>query len=99
MSTFETETPGPRLGAGREADVYALGDTSVLKLYRPGFGGHSVEATALRSLEGRGIAPKLLDVLEYDGRTGAPLPGARPMTTTRARSCCCGGPLRCPTHP
>jgi Ser/Thr protein kinase RdoA (MazF antagonist) len=61
---------GPRLGAGREADVYSCGDAAVLKLYRPGFGGHRAEAAALRSLHGQGIAPELLDVVERDGRTG-----------------------------
>jgi len=70
MSTFGTDTSGPTLGAGREADVYAMGDTAVLKLYRLGFGGHRAEAVALRSLEGRGIAPKLLDVTEVGGRAG-----------------------------
>ncbi len=61
---------GPRLGVGREADVYAWGDAAVVKLYRPGFGGHRVEAAALRSLNGGGIAPRLLDVVNRDGRTG-----------------------------
>ena len=70
MSTFGTDTSGPTLGAGREADVYAMGDSAVLKLYRPGFGGHRAEAITLRSLEGRGIAPKLLEVREVGGRTG-----------------------------
>jgi phosphotransferase family enzyme len=37
---------------------------------RPGFGGHHAEAAALRSLHGQGIAPKLLDVVQRDGRTG-----------------------------
>jgi hypothetical protein len=41
---------------------------AVLKLYRPGFGGHRTEAAALRSLDG--IAPRLLDVVDRDGRTG-----------------------------
>jgi hypothetical protein len=60
--------PGPRLGTGREAEVYEWGDTAVLKLYRPGFGGHRTEASALRTLDG--IAPRLLDVVDRDGRTG-----------------------------
>jgi len=61
---------GPRLGAGREAEVYAWGNAAVLKLYRPGFGGHRAEAATLRSLYGGGIAPRLLDVVDRDGRTG-----------------------------
>lgn len=62
--------PGPRVGAGREAEVYAWDDDAVLKLYRPGFGGHHAEAAALRSLDGAGVAPRLLDVVDHDGRTG-----------------------------
>jgi ubiquinone/menaquinone biosynthesis C-methylase UbiE len=60
--------PGARLGTGREAEVYEWGDAAVLKLYRPGFGGHRAEAAALRTLDG--IAPKLMDIVERDGRTG-----------------------------
>jgi Ser/Thr protein kinase RdoA (MazF antagonist) len=60
---------GPQLGAGREADVYAYGD-AVLKLYRPGFGGHHAETAALRALDGRAVAPKLLGVLHHEGRVG-----------------------------
>jgi aminoglycoside phosphotransferase (APT) family kinase protein len=62
--------PADKVGAGREADVYAHGEAAVLKLYRPGFGGHRAEATALRALDGAGIAPRLLDVVHRDGRTG-----------------------------
>jgi hypothetical protein len=62
--------PGPQLGAGREADVYAYGDTAVLKLYRPGFGGHHAETATLRALHGSAVAPKLLDVIDRDGRSG-----------------------------
>jgi hypothetical protein len=61
---------GPHLGGGREADVYAFGEAAVLKLYRPGFGGHHAETVALRSLDGIGVAPKLLDIVESAGRTG-----------------------------
>jgi hypothetical protein len=67
-SASSAAIPGPRLGAGREAEVYAWGDTAVLKLYRPGFGGHRAEAAALRSLDG--IAPRLLDIADRAGRTG-----------------------------
>lgn len=61
---------GPLLGSGREAAVYAYGDTAVLKLYRPGFGGQRAEAVALTALDGYGIAPKLLDVVDSDGSVG-----------------------------
>src|SRR5690349_20849299 len=65
-------SPGPDgaalLGAGRDADVYACGDATVLKLYRPGFRGHRAEAATLRSLDGHRIAPRLLDVVDRDGR-------------------------------
>jgi len=61
---------GARLGAGREADVHAWGDDAVVKLYRPGFRGHRAEALALARLDGRGIAPALVDTVECDGRAG-----------------------------
>jgi Ser/Thr protein kinase RdoA (MazF antagonist) len=61
---------GAKLGAGREAEVYAWGDDAVVKLYRPGFGGHRTEAVALSKLDGRGVAPRLIDVVDCDGRTG-----------------------------
>jgi Ser/Thr protein kinase RdoA (MazF antagonist) len=61
---------GPKLGAGREAEVYAWGDEAVVKLYRPGFGGHRAEAVALSKLDGHGVAPRLIDVVNFDGRTG-----------------------------
>lgn len=61
---------GVKLGAGREADVHAWGDDAVVKLYRPGFLGHRAGAVALAKLDGRGIAPKLVDTVECDGRTG-----------------------------
>jgi aminoglycoside phosphotransferase (APT) family kinase protein len=61
---------GTRLGAGREAEVYAWGEDAVIKLYRPGFGGHHAEAAALAALEGHHIAPGLMDVVNRDGRSG-----------------------------
>lgn len=61
---------GIKLGAGREAEVYAWGDGAVVKLYRPGFGGHRAEAMALANLDGHGVAPKLIDTVDRDGRTG-----------------------------
>lgn len=60
---------GAKLGAGREADVHAWGD-AVVKLYRHGVGGHRFEALALTELDGQGIAPKLIDTVCWDGRTG-----------------------------
>ncbi len=61
---------GIKLGAGREAEVYAYGDDAVVKLYRPGFGGHRAEAVALSNLDSHGIAPRLIDTVDRDGRTG-----------------------------
>jgi thiamine kinase len=64
---------GTRLGAGREAEVYAWGDDAVIKVYRPGFGGYRLEAAALAALEGHHIAPGLVDVVDRDGRPGVVL--------------------------
>lgn len=61
---------GAKLGAGREAEVHTWGDNAVVKLYRPGFGGHRAEAAALANLDGHHIAPTLLDTVECGGRTG-----------------------------
>lgn len=61
---------GPRLGAGREAEVFAWDDETVLKLYRPGFHGHEAEAMALQHLDGRGGAPRLVDVVDRNQRRG-----------------------------
>ncbi len=61
---------GAKLGAGREADVYAWGEDAVVKLYRAGFVGHRAEAVALAALVGRGVAPRLVDTVDCDGRTG-----------------------------
>jgi Ser/Thr protein kinase RdoA (MazF antagonist) len=61
---------GPQLGAGREAEVYAWGDDAVVKLYRPGYLGHRAESVALARLDGHRVAPRLIDVVDCDGRTG-----------------------------
>jgi hypothetical protein len=63
-------TRGLLLGAGREAEVFEWGDGTVIKLYRPGFGGHVSEAAALSGLARHGVAPRLIDVVEHEGRTG-----------------------------
>jgi Phosphotransferase enzyme family len=61
---------GEKLGEGREAEVFAWGDGAVLKLYRPGFEGHQVEALTLGRLDGHGLAPRLIELVAEDGRTG-----------------------------
>jgi Ser/Thr protein kinase RdoA (MazF antagonist) len=61
---------GDKIGAGREAEVHAWGDNAVLKLYRPGFGGHRAEAVALTTLDGHGVAPRLIEIVDRDGRSG-----------------------------
>jgi Ser/Thr protein kinase RdoA (MazF antagonist) len=61
---------GPKLGEGREADVYAWGGDAVVKLYRPGYLGNRAEAAALGTLAGHDVAPRLIDTVECDGRTG-----------------------------
>jgi Phosphotransferase enzyme family len=63
---------GLKIAEGREAEVYAWGGdaAAVLKLYRPGYGGHIAESVALRRLGGGGLAPRLIDAIEVDGRPG-----------------------------
>ncbi|WP_191842688.1 phosphotransferase family protein [Catellatospora chokoriensis] len=61
---------GAKLGEGREAEVYAWGDRAVVKLYRPGYLGHLAESTALANLDGHGVAPRLIEVVNWDGRPG-----------------------------
>lgn len=61
---------GARIAEGRQAEVYAWDGGTVLKLYRAGFGGHDAEAAALTSLDGTGIAPRLLETVDVDGRVG-----------------------------
>ncbi|MEU4220526.1 aminoglycoside phosphotransferase family protein [Actinoplanes sp. NPDC026623] len=78
---------GAKIGAGREADVHAWGDDTVVKLYRPGFGGHRAEALALTKLDGHGVAPRLIDVVDCDGRIGLVLErlGGQDMLTLLQR--------------
>ena len=61
---------GPMVGEGREAEVYAWGDDAVVKLYRPGYLGHHGESVALAALDGHGLAPRLIDIVERDARPG-----------------------------
>jgi phosphotransferase family enzyme len=79
---------GPKLGEGREAEVYAWGTDAVLKLYRAGYHGHRTEASVLAALHGSGVAPRLLDTVEADGRTGLVLqrlPGPDMLTLLQSR--------------
>jgi streptomycin 6-kinase len=63
---------GPKIAEGREAEVYAWNAdaAAVLKLYRPGYSGHMAESVALTRLGIGGVAPRLIDALEFDGRHG-----------------------------
>jgi uncharacterized protein (TIGR02172 family) len=65
--------PGPLLGAGRTAEVFAWGDGQVLKLYRPGLPQLWVdqEARVGRIVANAGLAaPAVGDLVEVDGRPG-----------------------------
>jgi len=61
-----------RIGEGVQAEVFLQSDGSVLKLWRSPAAREAVdrEATALRALEHRGLAPVLIDVVVLDGRPG-----------------------------
>jgi hypothetical protein len=63
-------TIGPRIGAGREAEVFAWEPDAVVKLYRPGFLGYDAEGAALRDLDGHDIAPRLIETVDVDNRRG-----------------------------
>jgi aminoglycoside phosphotransferase len=79
---------GPKLGEGREAEVFAWGDDAVVKLYRPGYRGHRAETTVLSQLDGRAGAPRLIDVVDHDGRRGLVLerlPGSDMLTSLQRR--------------
>ena len=59
---------GPKVGARREAEVDAWGDDAVVKLCRPGYLGHRAESVALANLDGHSVAPRLIDIVDCDGR-------------------------------
>ena len=62
---------GTPFAHGREAELYDWDrGRAVLKLYRPGFGRHGAEAAALTLLDGTGVAPRLLERVQVDGRDG-----------------------------
>ena len=61
---------GVLLGEGREAQVYARGTDTVVKLYRSGFGGHRNESLALTALEGHAVAPLLVETVHCGERVG-----------------------------
>jgi aminoglycoside phosphotransferase (APT) family kinase protein len=50
--------------------VYAWGDNAVVKVYRPGYLGHRAETAALAKLDGHRVAPRLIDIVDCDGRPG-----------------------------
>ena len=64
-----SDSLGPRIAEGRDAEVYAWGD-AVLKLYRPGSDGHRAESAALARLDGTGVVPRLIRTVRVDGRDG-----------------------------
>ncbi|MEQ1734907.1 MAG: phosphotransferase, partial [Rhodoglobus sp.] len=79
---------GPRIGAGREAEVFAADVDTVVKLYRSGFHGHESEAAALACLDGLGVAPRLIDVTDRHDRRGLVLerlPGVDMLTSLQRR--------------
>jgi Ser/Thr protein kinase RdoA (MazF antagonist) len=63
-------TTGRKISEGREAEVYEWGSGAVLKLYRPGFLGYTPERVALASVANDGVAPRVLGLVEADGRQG-----------------------------
>src|SRR5215471_5491052 len=73
MTQDVTLTLGRRIGEGRTAEIYAWGETEVLKLYRPGWPPSSVEQEAHISHLVAEISlpvPAVGAVIEVDGRLG-----------------------------
>ena len=85
-----SDPPGPLIGAGRSADVYAIGPGRVLRRYRTPMDVQS-EATLMRHLDGAGFpVPKVFDahgsdlVMErLDGRDMLTDLGRRPWLARR----------------
>ena len=68
-----TTSPGPLLGAGRTAEVYALGDARVVKLLRPGFPDSlgEAEAVAAELTTNAGLeVPRFHGTIRVAGRLG-----------------------------
>jgi aminoglycoside phosphotransferase (APT) family kinase protein len=68
-----TAHPGPRLGEGREAEIFGWGESQALRLLRdPGGAGRlDREAAAMRAARRAGVPVPAVDaVVEVDGRPG-----------------------------
>jgi aminoglycoside phosphotransferase (APT) family kinase protein len=65
-----SETPGPLIGSGRSADVYALGDGKVLRRYRP----VTPAVTELVSRGALGDVRAEAEIMRYLGSQGFPVP-------------------------
>ena len=61
-----TDPPGPLIGSGRAADVYDLGDGTVLRRYRTASPNLEREAEVMRYVRARGIP--VPEVYSVDGR-------------------------------
>jgi aminoglycoside phosphotransferase (APT) family kinase protein len=70
LTAMQTKTP---IATGRTAEVFAWGDTLVLKLFRPEWGMDTAthEAEVARALYAAGVAaPRVDNVIAVDGRAG-----------------------------
>jgi Ser/Thr protein kinase RdoA (MazF antagonist) len=69
----ETPELGRRIGAGRTAEIFALGDDRVVKLFYPGFSEFAIqtEARASQLVAKAGLpAPGFFGLVEINGRQG-----------------------------
>jgi aminoglycoside phosphotransferase (APT) family kinase protein len=65
--------PGPKLAEGREAEIFAWDETTVLRLFRRGRSAETLarEAAAMTAARAAGpIAPAVRGTIEVDGRQG-----------------------------